>query len=86
MELMKQKQYSPMSVASMAVSLFGVEHGFLDDVNMDKIGSFESALQDYVNSSHGELMKNINDTGNYDDEVEALLRAALEDFKSNQSW
>ena len=57
MELMKQKQYSPMSVASMAVSLFAVENGFLDDVEMEKIGSFESALQGFIGSSHSDLVE-----------------------------
>ena len=86
MELMKQKQYTPMSVASMAVSLFAVENGFLDDVEMEKIGSFESSLQDYVKSSHGDLIKKINETGDFSEEIEKLLQESLEKFKSNQSW
>ena len=83
---MKQKQYTPMSVASMAVSLFAVENGFLDDVEMEKIGSFESSLQDYVKSSHGDLIKKINETGDFSEEIEKLLQESLEKFKSNQSW
>ena len=86
MELMKQTQYSPMSVASMAVSLFAVENGFLDDVEMEKIGSFESALQGFINSSHSDLVERINATGDYDDETESQLNSALEDFKKTQSW
>ena len=86
MELMKQTQYSPMSVASMAVSLFAVENGFLDDVEMEKIGSFESALQGFINSSHSDLVERINATGDYDDETEGQLNSALEDFKKTQSW
>ena len=86
MELMKQTQYSPMSVASMAVSLFAVENGFLDDVEMEKIGSFESALQGFINSSHADLVERINATGDYDDETEGQLNSALEDFKKTQSW
>ncbi len=86
MELMKQKQYTPMSVAGMAVSLFAVENGFLDDIEMEKIGSFESSLQDYVNSSHGDLVKKINETGDFSEDIEQLLQEALEKFKSSQSW
>ena len=86
MELMKQTQYSPMSVASMAVSLFAVENGFLDDVEMEKIGSFESALQGFINSSYSDLVERINTTGDYDDETEGQLNTALEDFKKTQSW
>jgi len=86
MELMKQKQYSPMSVASMAVSLFAVENGFLDDVEMEKIGSCESALQDFIGSSYSDLVDRINATGDYDDETEGHLKSALEEFKKTQSW
>ena len=86
MELMKQTQYSPMSVASMAVSLFAVENGFLDDVEMEKIGSFESALQGFISSSYSDLVERINTTGDYDDETEGQLNTALEDFKKTQSW
>ena len=43
-ELMKQKQYSPMSVAEMGVSLYAVEHGYIDDVDLNKVGDFEAAL------------------------------------------
>ena len=86
MELMKQKQYSPMSVASMAVSLFAVENGFLDDVEMEKIGSFESALQGFISSSYADLVDRINSTGDYDDETEGHLNSALEEFKKTQSW
>ena len=81
MELMKQKQYSPMSVASMAVSLFAVENGFLDDVEMEKIGSFESALQDFIGSSYSDLVDRVNATGDYDDETEGHLKNALKTLR-----
>ena len=86
MELMKQKQYAPMSVAGMAVSLFAVENGFLDKVEMEKIGSFELSLQDYIAVSHRELLDKINETGDYDDQIETSLRASLKEFESSQSW
>ncbi|MFK8068896.1 MAG: F0F1 ATP synthase subunit alpha [Gammaproteobacteria bacterium] len=86
MELMKQKQYSPMSVAEMAVSLFAVEKGYLDDIEIDKILDFESALNSYMNSEQSELMKQINDTGDYSDEIQGTFVSAIEEFKANHTW
>ena len=86
MELMKQKQYSPLSVADMAVSLFAVEKGFVDDITLEKISSFESALHSFMNSSRKDLMEKINSTGDYDDDIEAALKAAIEEFKKDHTW
>ena len=86
MELMKQHQYSPLSVAEMAVSLFAVEKGFVDDVDLLKIGSFESALHSFMNSSKKDLINKINEIGDYDDEIEAALQSAIEEFKKDHSW
>ncbi len=85
-ELMKQKQYSPLSVAQMAVSLFAVDRGYMDDVELEKVGDFEEALQSYMSSSHADLMSGINDNPVYNDEVEAKLKAAVDDFKANHAW
>jgi F-type H+-transporting ATPase subunit alpha len=85
-ELMKQKQYSPMSVAAMAVTLFAVDRGFLDDVELEKIGNFEEALQTYMHSEQAELMARINETGEFSDEIEAGLKAAVEAFKASNVW
>jgi F-type H+-transporting ATPase subunit alpha len=85
-ELMKQKQYSPLSVAEMAVSLFAADQGFIDDVDNDKVVDFENALHGYMGASQTELMDKINASGDYNDEIEASLRSAVEDFKANGSW
>jgi|TARA_B110000902_G_scaffold125466_1_gene146434 F-type H+-transporting ATPase subunit alpha len=85
-ELMKQNQYSPLSVADMAVSLFAAEKGFLNDVELNKINDFEAALLTFINNDSAELMAKINETGGYDKEIEAGLAAALEKFKSTQTW
>ena len=85
-ELMKQKQYSPLSIAEMGVSLFAANEGFLEDIELNKVLDFESALLAYMNSEHGELLGKINETGDYDDEIESSFRAALEKFKSTQTW
>ena len=85
-ELMKQKQYSPQSIAEMGLVLFAANEGFLNDVEVSKIGSFESSLLSYMNSEHGELMNKISDSGSYDDEVSATFKSALEKFKATQTW
>jgi F-type H+-transporting ATPase subunit alpha len=85
-ELMKQKQYSPLSVAQMGVSLYAVNSGFLDSVPLPKILDFESALLGYMNQQHSELMARINDTGDYDDEIAGAFKSALEDFVANHVY
>lgn len=85
-ELMKQKQYSPLSVAEQAVSLFSANQGFLDDVDLAKVGAFEAALHSYMRSKQSALMDKINTTGDYNGEIEGALRSALEDFKANHTW
>jgi len=85
-ELMKQKQYSPLSVAEMAVSLYAAEEGYLDDVELNKIVDCESALHAYMRASQSALMDTINDTGDYNDEIAAGLKTAVEDFKATGTW
>ena len=84
-ELMKQKQYSPMSVAEMAISLYAADRGYMDDVALDKIIPFESALLGWMNSSQDALVADLN-TGDWNDDLEGRLKAAVEEFKSNGSW
>jgi F-type H+-transporting ATPase subunit alpha len=86
MELMKQKQYSPLSVAEMAVSLYAVENSYIDEVPIADVGKYESELVDYMNSSHADLMAKINDTGDFGDEIKSGLKAALESFSESHSW
>jgi len=86
MELMKQPQYSPMSVAQMSVSLFAVNEGFLDDVAVNKVRAFEEALQSFIKSQHAELMDRINRNPDYSDEVAAQLRKIITDFKAHHTW
>ena len=85
-ELMKQKQYSPMSVAEMALSLYAANEGYLDDVSVDKVLDFERALHDYMKSEHSELLDKINQTGDYNGEIQDGLKSGLEKFKATQSW
>jgi F-type H+-transporting ATPase subunit alpha len=86
MELMKQKQYSPLTVADMAVSLYSADRGYLDDIELEKIGDFEAALLSFMNSDQTDLMQKINQSGDFNDEIDAAIKAGIEDFKSNHSW
>jgi F-type H+-transporting ATPase subunit alpha len=85
-ELMKQNQYSPLSVAQMAVSLFAAEKGYLQDVELNKVLDFESALHSFMSSERKELMDAINQSGNYNDDIESQLKDAFDNFKATQSW
>ena len=85
-ELMKQDQYSPMTIAQLAVSLFAANKGFLDDIEPAKITDFEAALQEYMAGNARDLMDRINETGDYNGEIEDALTKALEDFKANNTW
>ena len=85
-ELMKQKQYSPLSVAELSVSLFIANEGFLDSVEIAQVNAFEEKLLAYMNTEHKELMDKINSKPEYSDEVKAGLTKAVESFKATQSW
>jgi len=85
-ELMKQPQYSPLSVAEMALTLFAVSNGYADDVDIKKCLAFETALRQYMNSQHTDLMQKIEKTKELDVETEKALHAAVADFKKTASY
>jgi len=85
-ELMKQKQYSPMTVAEMGLVLFAVEKGYLKDVELNKIADYESALISYMTSEHKEFMEKLAESGEYSDEVIQTFTDALEKFKTTQTY
>jgi len=85
-ELMKQHQYSPLSVADMAISLYAANEGFLSDVDLNKVGDFEAALMSYMNSEHTAVMNQVNESGNFNDDIAANFKSALEQFKATQTW
>ena len=86
MELMKQKQYSPLSVAEMALSLFAVNEGYIDNVEVDKVGDFEAALHDYGRANHKDWLDKINETGEYNDEVVAELKMVMDAFTEKGAY
>jgi F-type H+-transporting ATPase subunit alpha len=85
-ELMKQKQYSPMSVAEMALSLYAVNNGFFDKVPREKVVSAEGQLQAFAKTNAAELVKSINDKPELSKEVDAGLKKLCEDFFSAASF
>jgi len=86
MELMKQNQYAPLNVAELSLSLFAVDKGYIDDVDVNKVVDFEKAMHDFMRSQYKDLLDNINDTGDYNDDIEASLAKAIEDFKAKGTW
>ncbi len=85
-ELMKQKQYSPLSVAAMALSLFAANEGFLDKIPVNKITVYEAAMHDYAKANYSEFLDELNKTGNYNDEIVAKLREILEAFAKQGAY
>ncbi|MBU0654871.1 MAG: F0F1 ATP synthase subunit alpha [Gammaproteobacteria bacterium] len=85
-ELMKQPQFSPLSVAEMAFSLYAANEGFLDDVDAKKVVDFEAAMLSYLRSSQKELLDKINEKGDFNDEIAGAMKTALETFKSKHTW
>ena len=85
-ELMKQKQYSPLSIAETAISLYAANAGYLDDVDVDKVVDFESGLHASFRDNHETLMNQINDSGEYTDKIEADLKQAVEEFKQTGTF
>ncbi|MFZ0487184.1 MAG: F0F1 ATP synthase subunit alpha [Arenicellales bacterium] len=85
-EMMKQKQYAPMSVGQMALSLFAVDRGFLDDVDVTKVVAFEEAMQSYMKSNFADLVKDMDEKSEYSDEIQEQLEKALSEFKEKGTW
>jgi F-type H+-transporting ATPase subunit alpha len=79
-ELMKQKQYSPMSVAEMALSLYAGNSGYFDKVDRRKVVEAEAALQSFARSSYGDLLKSINAKPDLSKDVEAALKKCCDEF------
>jgi F-type H+-transporting ATPase subunit alpha len=79
-ELMKQKQYAPMSVAEMGLTLFAANNGYFDKIDRRKVVETEGALQAFARSSHADLMKSINAKPDLSKDVEAALKKCCEEF------
>src|SRR4051812_42503558 len=85
-EVMKQKQYSPMSVAEMALTIYAVNNGYFDKVPLNKVTDFENGLQSFVKSNHKQVLDDINATPKLSKENEAALKKAIEAFVSTGTY
>ena len=85
-ELMKQKQYAPQSIAEMGLMIYAADNGYLNDVAVNKIGDFEAALLSYMKAEHGDLIDQVNQSGDWNNDIEASYKAALDKFVSTQTW
>ena len=85
-ELMKQKQYAPLSIAELSLSVYAAEKGYLDDLPIAKILPFEAALHQHFHSNYADLMKNIVDTGDWNSDIEGKFKQGLDEFKKTGSW
>jgi F-type H+-transporting ATPase subunit alpha len=85
-ELMKQAQYKPMGVAEQAFSLMAANEGYLDDVPVNKIVAFEDAMQAFLKSNNQDLLNDINASGDYNDDIVAKMKAALDKFKQTGTY
>ncbi|VXA56908.1 membrane-bound ATP synthase, F1 sector, alpha-subunit [Acinetobacter proteolyticus] len=85
-ELMKQKQYAPYSIADQAVSVYASNEGYMADVEVKKIVDFDVALISYFRSEHAALMQQIDETGDYNKDIEAAFKAGIESFKATQTY
>ncbi len=85
-ELMKQKQYSPLSIAELALSVYAAEKGYLDSLPIAKILPFEAAMHQHFHSNYGDLMKKIVETGDWNNDIEGQFKQGLDEFKTTGSW
>ena len=85
-ELMKQKQYAPLGVAEMGLMIYAADNDYLNEIPVHKIGDFEAALLSYFKAEHGDLLDQINKSGDWNDDIQASFEAALKKFSSTQTW
>lgn len=85
-EVMKQKQFKPLSVADMAIILYATYQGFLDDVPLNRVAMFEQELYRFLEVNEAEFVANINRTGDYNDEIAAKITSIVEQFKNTKDW
>ena len=85
-EVMKQKQYAPMSVAEMALSIYAVNSGYMDKVELKKVVAFETALQAFAHTSYRSMLDAINSQPKLSKENEAAMKKCIEDFVATGTY
>jgi F-type H+-transporting ATPase subunit alpha len=85
-EVLKQGQYSPVPLADQVMMFFAVTNGFLDDLEIRKVVSFESAFVRYMSDSHPALVQTIATGAKMSDETQEALGQAIQDFKATVAF
>jgi len=85
-EVMKQPQYHPMAVWEMALTLFAVNNGYMEGVDLKQLAGFEKALRDFMKSKHAGLIERLSKSNDMSKEDETELRAAIDQFKKTGSY
>jgi F-type H+-transporting ATPase subunit alpha len=85
-ELMKQPQYQPLAVWEMALTLFAVNNGYFDDVDVKKALSAERSMREYCKSKYTDLVNRIESTKDLSADDEKKLHDAVKDWKKNGSF
>ena len=83
-ELLKQDQYSPMTVAEQVISVFTGVKGYLDDVDQSQIKKFEKDIIEKIKSEKPEIIDNIQSSGKLEENTEKLLVKTIEEYKKGQ--
>jgi F-type H+-transporting ATPase subunit alpha len=83
-ELLKQNQYSPLTVAEQVISVFTGVRGYLDDVELNKIKKFETEILDKIKNEKNEILSTIQTTGKLEKETEESLIQIIEDYKKSK--
>jgi F-type H+-transporting ATPase subunit alpha len=81
MEVLKQPQYTPMAVEEQVMIIYALVNGYLDNVELDKVGNFEKEFLKFMRSSYVEICKGIAEKNVLDNETEAALKKAIKEFK-----
>ncbi|WP_343128201.1 F0F1 ATP synthase subunit alpha [Buchnera aphidicola (Takecallis taiwana)] len=84
-ELLKQQQHAPLSVAEQSIIFFAAEHGFIDDIDIDKISIFEKDIIEYFNKYHIDLIDHINSADIYTKDLENKIKNNIKLFKKSIS-
>ena len=82
-ELLKQDQYSPMTVAEQVISVFTGVKGYLDDVDLGKIKKFEKDIIEKIKSEKPEIIENITSSGKLEENTEKLLIEIIQEYKKD---
>jgi len=81
-ELFKQKQYNPLPVEQQVAVLWAMQNGYFDEVPVDRVKEFQTKLNEFMVTRKESALKAVRDKKQIDKDVEALLRAAADEFKS----